>query len=549
MLRKKHSDEMTDPTVISLYKAFCYDLVTYLDPRFEDHGTFAPMVEHDGQAFPLPIGTLQEEDVRPWVEIASLVDHPVILARLHDLLWEYKYKPRPDEHARAAIRGYLAIRNSNLHPLHQAECLVRASEIARSINDSHLTGETKKAGTAFISELLNTDDPRPGVLVPLLSMACDLVPDDDAELDQLLERAALSMRGAPYSFPTVVELQVRRTSDLEEIRALRTAIVDSFIEQADATDGLGQLTFLETALEAAVAYGLGDQANRIRLRIQEFSDGDLDLKSIAADIQIPPDLLQRDLRRIVGSDTWQGALTRFGVWGPLSGDPGKNIEQVDELMRDFPIQFLMTKVILGSDNEVIRRVSSPEEHRDMALIEHEARAVAFGSLLLSFGLDAIVQEYKPLRFPTVKRYFTTDLIGAELAHGAALALRHYINGDYESATTVALPRIEAVIREIARITGIYIYREPRRGEPGVARPLGDLLRALKGHFDESWRRFLIIALTEAAGVNLRNRALHGRIPTFSKSEAALALHILCFLRDLQMVIREVASDPFDPLRE
>jgi hypothetical protein len=67
----------------------------------------------------------------------------------------------------------------------------------------------------------------------------------------------------------------------------------------------------------------------------------------------------------------------------------------------------------------------------------------------------------------------------------------------------------------------------------VAGTLGQLLAALEGVFDESWRRYLVNSLTEPLGVNLRNRIAHGLIGEAQAHDAALLVHIAAFLRTLK----------------
>jgi hypothetical protein len=73
------------------------------------------------------------------------------------------------------------------------------------------------------------------------------------------------------------------------------------------------------------------------------------------------------------------------------------------------------------------------------------------------------------------------------------------------------------------------------------RTLGVLLDQLQGLLDEGWRRYLINALVDPLGVNLRNRALHGLIDSVSEPEAVIIMHVVAFLASLRAGAR--SDDP------
>jgi len=96
-----------------------------------------------------------------------------------------------------------------------------------------------------------------------------------------------------------------------------------------------------------------------------------------------------------------------------------------------------------------------------------------------------------------------------------------------------LPRLEAILRGMARSLGLVIYREPRGRDRGGVRTLGVLLSELIDFVDESWRRHLANLLTDELGYNLRNLVLHGLVPRVERVEAALLINAACYLRLLR----------------
>src|SRR5262249_52088116 len=127
-------------------------------------------------------------------------------------------------------------------------------------------------------------------------------------------------------------------------------------------------------------------------------------------------------------------------------------------------------------------------------------------------------------------FFSTPLIPEETAERIARSLYLYWQDNPDESCHVIMPRIESTIRNLARDLGLVVFREPQRGKPGSIRSLGDIIWSLKGFMDESWRRYLWNLLCDPIGTNLRNRVSHGLLTKAEKSDAALLIHVVCYLR-------------------
>jgi hypothetical protein len=106
---------------------------------------------------------------------------------------------------------------------------------------------------------------------------------------------------------------------------------------------------------------------------------------------------------------------------------------------------------------------------------------------------------------------------------------------------VLVPRIEAALREFAAAAGIPVIVPPRGEEPGGVASLGAVLSALKGPLDEGWRVYLQTVLTDRLALNLRNTVAHGTRPSFGRMDAALLVHIACFLISLDITMAEPSA--------
>ena len=126
-----------------------------------------------------------------------------------------------------------------------------------------------------------------------------------------------------------------------------------------------------------------------------------------------------------------------------------------------------------------------------------------------------------------------------MADRIARAFELWWDGHPDESAHILAPRLEGVIREIARQLGLPIIREPIGGKPGGVRSLGEVLHTLNGRLPTAgWHAYLTNLLSEPLGLNLRNVIAHGVRPELSVQDAALLLHAANFLRLLGPQQRE-----------
>jgi len=138
---------------------------------------------------------------------------------------------------------------------------------------------------------------------------------------------------------------------------------------------------------------------------------DLGLKQVEAAVSISAEHVETLISTFVDTDDWRTSLRRFGVYGPPSGDVQKNIVAVEQQMRASPLQYLITKTVLGPDNVPIRIVSSEADHRDVALSEHEKIGISLWAVFAAEILDRVQGRHGVPDSPTN----TQDPGGARLA--------------------------------------------------------------------------------------------------------------------------------------
>jgi hypothetical protein len=100
-------------------------------------------------------------------------------------------------------------------------------------------------------------------------------------------------------------------------------------------------------------------------------------------------------------------------------------------------------------------------------------------------------------------------------------------GQADECAHILVPRLESILRDMARRAGLPIIREPVGDKPGGVRTLGVLLRELGSAMpDSSWHAYLVNLLTDERGINLRNCIAHGFKEQIGVGDAALLIQAL-----------------------
>ena len=200
---RERAGEPENPVVRAVSWVLGYRLlgVSEVSARSRYGAPFAPAMEFQEAVFPPYLDAIRdrEDTLVVWIELAGLVRHPVIKARVSDLVWCVASGGDRHRHARNAIEAYLAAASlvvtserDTERLLDRAYGLVRALELSLEINAPDLRGRVSDriAETLRIEMQAEDAGSRPGVwmrlLTPLVDLEADERPDD---LGELLGRA------------------------------------------------------------------------------------------------------------------------------------------------------------------------------------------------------------------------------------------------------------------------------------------------------------------------------------------------------------------------
>ena len=547
---RKCSESPCDPVVRTAAAALDYCLTESNEPRRETYGPFCPMLETDLGVTPPYTSDLEHDVLATWEQLAALVQSPVVAARLHDLLWVTRFGETRHEHARAAIDNYIAATElAHCDGLEPFSFLDRAFDLSRELNVPEVAQRVaQRAGEELVAEYKRHEaDPRPGVVIRLLTLLVDLpAADRPDDLRKRLDEAhALFAGNYPDDRIALFQLQERLAhGDQEEINRLRRASVDLWIQWAEQQErGLLRQDALLRALELANNTNApADMRDEARRRIANTDPDDLQLHSIEASIDVSTEEIDKLVGSVVGCDGIGPALDRLGRWWPPTGNAAEVAAFADKLLERFVIRQLASQVVLDDEGRPLRYLETAQEKRDREIVRCEILSARSHAVFARLVLDRMGQTYSPDR-DELTTLFRTELITGEQAGVFARSIQHYWAGGFDESIHIALPRVEAVLRQLLAAAGGVTWNSPQRGtsptrRDGGVKSLGEILRGLSECIPDE-QHAIHVLLTDAVGLNLRNRYLHGLVAHTPgdqalQQDAALVLWIAARLRLLRL---------------
>lgn len=515
--------------------AFGYMLI---EPRSEEKrqvagSPFGPMIAWENAQFPPRVEDIEPNTLDAWEQYAGVTTDPVALARFHDLLWVRRHGDA-HLHARVAIDAYLALAVGSWVPIQRAFSAVRALELARELNDPDLISQSAATCRALADADLTTEEWSPGVALRLLESLVAL----PGELQPSGLRAAVESCGDRYgSDPWIAQSLTDLLAALtpaDDREHLWRAQVQQWREFAQDASGLTRYAHRQHALQRALSHGLTDLADEIRRDLQETSEEDLDFKEISATVDVPADEIDSIVESVAQVGDWRKALQIIGAQGPPTGNVKANEEAVRRSAQDFPLTWLFGTQVVGPHRALVLHADTEEKKFRLKLMEQEGYGVALFAPVLARMLDRFVDHFGIPSEDDLTGFLEHSFTDATLARSLAQAVGYYWRGEHDAAGHLLAPRLEAAIRQLCVALRIPVTKLPRGDTPGGVVTLGLLLNRLEGWLDESWRHYLVHVLADPLGTNIRNDVGHGLIDRVDQLRAALLVHVLLFLRRLDI---------------
>ena len=506
--------------------AYYFDPNGREDPFGLSLGPYSPMwVIRDLGAYPMPLGLVSDEVLDIWREHAADESlHPLVRARLADLLWVRKHDRR-GKWFEVAVYSFVELAGIEaVDAWERGYGLVRAVTVSKESNHPDLLQRPLDRLAELVRHLLDMGDDQPAVVVGgLLTLV-----DNGYSCRGLLDDAVEQYSTDPEHQSLLLAAAASSSQSEDERRDLQLARVRAFETAAQGSSGLARIFHLDKARSIAGEAGLAEEEKRIAMMIEHADTGDM-WQTVESTIEIDMEAIREEADQLVGNDDLSMALVRFGQVEPI-GDPEHTRQRVAEMAQQFPFQSLTTRVAIGPENTVTVLPSGHTHREEIAAGEDDANAIQwFANLSGKCVLDAIRERYEP-DAATVAGCFTAMSIPTDLANRVGVSYRHWTQGDHISAVSVIVLTLEPIIRNICRSRTNITERKSVKGVPTAAvRTLKPLINDLEESIGRTRTRYLTASLVDKGALNLRNNLAHGLVSELDEPQYVILFHLACML--------------------
>ena len=492
-------------------------------------GPYAPEWEmRDGEQwriYPPHLETRDASVLDDWQRCAADdALHPLVRARLADLLWVRKASQPPLWH-KIAIDSYLAAASDpQLEMVDREEGLRRAVQIATESNQD--TADALSALAKLAGEALAR-----GGLFGVVGRSLQALVDNKHPCAQLLDDTEQQHSTDPHQCDIVLLLKRQASQSPDEQRILDQQRMQAFADAADAVDGLLRLAHLERARSIAREAGLHQEAERLS-GLMERTSLEGDLKPVEASIEIDKQAVDGFIADTLGSGGLTDALRRLGRT-QMVADLEDAAESVAAVTQAAPLMSLCTVLNVGDGGAVTEIPSGTPERLNYELGCDAAMSIQMYTHLFGKPVLAALQRQHHPTAEGIAGHFANAGIPGHLARRIGLSCTHWASSDFESAVSVLWPVLEPAVRSICGATGITTTETRVRssGKPptGGARALRPLLDELGAHLPPAMTRYLTAVLVDMYALNLRNRLAHGLVDELDEALYVVLFHTACVL--------------------
>jgi hypothetical protein len=522
---------------------FVYDLV---GPRQDARraavgGPYASMIESKDGIYPPRPAEVLEEVRLVWRSAREHIDDPIVDARVSDLLYVAEGKAAHEEGRRAA-RGLAELAGEpDWEVMDRATCMARSIEILVELNDRDGLAEALERAEAVVIDLLAQKHPGPPltVLRSLVALKKELRPNG---LEDLLDRA-IERFPAGHAGESALELAADASNDPERQKELRRRQLQVRIDEAAAAEGLAKVTVLQRAIELARRFGFTKEVEALLKEQQDLPREDLGFESMEVSIDLPTEEIREQVDLIVGThaaDIFQ-ALKRLGGFGPPGGS-NVDIDGEVEAQEKESIANLFSHSAFGTETSSPTFLAGEEENKRLMSRgrQRQFHVDFYGRILYAPMLDEALDRHGRPSREDLAEHFSTELIGEDRGERIARAVEFFWDEEYDEAAHLIVPRLESILRDVARLSGIPIVRPAEEGRFTGVVSLNVVLSKLRELYEPApWFDYFEALLCDPLATNLRNDIAHGIRRRAGGVEAALLIQTACHLT----LMREVAGAP------
>ncbi len=523
---------------------------------------FGPYSTLGGWQIPPPLSRLPYGCFALWGELADRVTNPLLRARLHDLCFVTGTGLK-HVHSANAADAYLELAQRYEGRASSSErgwqimslasrSLTRAFTLARAMNQRELVTRARSIAVDLASLAVEDPDAGHGTVLSLLEPVVD-ERDSPDEIDEILDAAQARFGTDGWAAKDIAGFQARHAKDDEERLEYRRRQVEAHVNMADNAQPIVALGHLQDAEELSHRYGLKDLNERIRVRLQDLRGQDLGLTRIEVRDTISRDEIDPLLDRFLGQETWWAALVvMVSSLGPPTGNVDALRSQVPEFMTLAPIATSIGRTVIGPDGAP--RDETPGGDPEAVLRQLQGLQLRRTGAFYIIALRAILERWGEIsEADAIERFTQAPHVSESAARKIGDALNRHRRGDFEGATSILVPQIENMARQLHQLAGIPVTRPGGRGSSRENLGLGALLDQI-----EEWGRSTLTSWVSflreflIGHLNYRNDTSHGNIDEVGEYESALVIVAAVFLTLVEQgktTIRTVSDSDAQRLAE
>src|SRR5215213_3359529 len=447
--------------------AFVYDLVS---PRQDARrsavgGPYASMIESKDGIYPPRLAEVLEEVRSVWRSARGKTEDPIVGGRVSDLLYVAEGKIAYEEGRRGARELAKLAAEPEWEVMSRAVCMARSIEILVELNDRDTLAEILEQAERVTLDLLEQEHPGPPltVLRTLVALKKDCRPDG---LEELLKRATERFP-VGHAGESALELAAEASIDPERQKKLRRRQLELRIDEASAAEGLAKVTMLQRAIELAQRFGFTKEMESLLREQQDLPREDLGFESMEVSVDLPSEEIREQVDLIVGSHASDifNALKRLGDFGPPGGSNADIDSEVEIQEKESPLVNLFSHSVFGTETSAPTYLAGDDENKRLMSRgrQRQFHVGFFGEILYAPMLDEAVDRHGRPSRQDLAEHFATTLIGEVRGERIARAVEFFWDEEYDESSHLIVPRLESILRDVARLSGIPIVRPAEEG--------------------------------------------------------------------------------------
>lgn len=499
-----------------------------LCPRFDTpEAPFGPMWEMHNKRSLIP-EDLTPEDLDAIRTLATRANHPVLLARLFDLIWIKEKDHRACGNASTAymeaavglVRGEDWVEGR----LHYQRALHLAGRLGR---DKELFGRVSESVIDAIRELIPEEDSLRSLQLMKVMIAARV--GDPMEFAERTENLALRVMksGDFYTARACWEVKAdwqRIAKDPEGVKATMQKVADLLVAEADQRSRNGGefsvgASLLAQGIEVLrQAGGASDRIEQLKKLLADYQEKSMaEMGHLGGEVDVTD--LVINARKSVRGHSFFEALRRLAFGRPLANVPNLR-KEVEHAAEQFPISHLFNGIIVDDKGRPIAKrggllgatTDNRESAQESEMFHHAAmfhwtiRAVSF----IEPARQEIQNEHHPNFQDLMGIVRNNSFIPSDHEEIFLRGLHAGFHGDFLVASHILVPQVENSLRHLLEQRGVNITNLYSDGTQPV-KVLGALLgleetRVMLG---EDMCFELRGILIEKVGYDFRNRVAHG----------------------------------------